>query len=124
MSDFIVKIEYKNKNLETVVEKEYDFISYTEMLQLELMRIIMDIEDAFYHFSGDKQKDDWPPELTERFKKIRHKLLDQANAIKRLPQNLSYKGVKADQVPFGEMLPKMIRKDQIHVGENIEDLLK
>ena len=124
MSDFIVKIEYKNKNLETVVEKEYDFIAYTEMLQLELMRIIMDIEDAFYHFAGDKQKEDWPPELTERFKKIRHKMLDQANAIKRLPQNLSYKGAKADQVPFSELLPKMPHVERMNAESDIEELLE
>jgi hypothetical protein len=57
MSDWTVKIEYKNKNLETVVEKEYDFIPYTEMINLELMRLIMEIEDAFYVFSGNKQKE-------------------------------------------------------------------
>ena len=104
MSDWKVKVEYKNKNLETVVEKEYDFISYTEMLHLELMRLIMEVEDAFYVFSGNKQKEDWPPELTERFKKIRHKMLDQANAIKRLPQNLTYKGIRADQVSISEFI--------------------
>ena len=48
MSDFKVKIEYKNKDLETVVEKEYGFIDYTEMLSLELKRILMDVEDSFY----------------------------------------------------------------------------
>ena len=94
MSDFKVKIEYKNKNLETVVEKEYNFIDYTEMLNLELKRVLMDIEDAFYYLSGNKQKQEWSPELAERFNKIRHKLLDQANAIRRLPDNLSYKGIK------------------------------
>ena len=110
MSDWKVTIEYKNKNLETVVEKEYDFIAYTEMLQLELMRVIMEVEDAFYTFSGNKQKEEWPPELTERFKKIRHKLLDQANAIRRLPENLSYKGNKANQIPFGEVLAEIIKE--------------
>ena len=109
MSDWTVKIEYKNKNLETVVEKEYDFISYTEMLHLELMRLIMDIEDAFYVFSGYKQKEDWSPEMTDRFKLIRHKILDQANSIKRLPQNLSYKGVKADQVPISDFINKTLK---------------
>ena len=89
MSDWKVKIEYKNKDLETVVEKEYSFIDYTEMLNLELKRVLMDIEDAFYYLSGNKQKSEWEPEVTERFNKIRHKLLDQANAIRRLPQNLS-----------------------------------
>jgi len=108
MSDFKVTIEYKNKNLETVIEKEYDFVDYTEMLNLELKRILMDIEDAFYYLSGNKQKQDWPPELTERFTKIRHKLLDQANSIKRLPDNLSYHGIKAGSMSFGEYLAKTL----------------
>ena len=109
MSDFKVKIEYKNKDLETVVEKEYDFIDYTEILSLELKRILMDIEDSFYYFSGNKQKQDWSPELNERFQKIRHKLLDQANAIKRLPENLSCKGVKATSMPFSEFIARTLK---------------
>ena len=109
MSDFIVKVEYKNKNLETVVEKEYDLTSYTEMLNLELMRLIMEVEDAFYVFSGNKQKDDWSPELKERFKKIRHKMPDEAHAIKRLPQNLTFKGIRADQMSISEFLEKTLK---------------
>ena len=109
MSDFKVKIEYKNKDLETVVEKEYGFIDYTEMINLELKRVLMDIEDAFYYFSGNKQKDEWSPELTEKFGKIRHKLLDQANAIKRLPDTLSYHGVKASSMPFSEYLARTLK---------------
>lgn len=102
-------IQYKNKNLETVVEKEYDFISYTEMLNMETMRLIADVEDAFYYFTGDKQKENWPPEVMDRFKKIRHKMLDQANAIKRLPQNLSYKGIKADQVSISDFINQTMK---------------
>ena len=109
MSDFKVKIEYKNKDLETVVEKEYDFIDYTEMLNLELKRILMDVEDAFYYFSGNQQKQDWSPDLTEKFTKIRHKLLDQANAIKRLPETLSFKDVKANAMTLGEFLTRKIK---------------
>ena len=109
MSDFKVNIEYKNKDLETVVEKEYSFIDYTEMLNLELKRILMDVEDAFYYFSDNKQKSEWAPEALDRFNKIRHKLLDQANAIKRLPENLSYKGIKASTMPFGEYLAKTLK---------------
>jgi hypothetical protein len=103
-SDFKVTVEYKNQNMETVVEKEYDFISYTEMIHIALMKIIAEIEDAFYSFSDGKQKEDWSPEMVERFKKIRHKLLDQANAIKRLPQNLTYKGIRANQIPASEFI--------------------
>lgn len=108
MSDFRVAIEYKNKKLETVVEKEYDFIDYTEMLNLELKRVIMDIEDAFYYLSGNKMKQDWEPELSERFSKIRHKILDQANAIKRLPENLTYKNIKGTSMSFSEFLARSL----------------
>ena len=108
MSDFKVVIEYKNKDLETVVEKEYTFIDYTEMLNSELKRTLKDIEDAFVYFTGDKQKNEWSPDVTERFNKIRHKILDQANAIKRLPENLSYRGVKATAMTFSEFLAKAL----------------
>lgn len=104
MNDFQVKIEYRNKNLETVVEKEYDFVQYTDMLNLELMRLLMEIEDGFYYCCDYKQKEDWPPAVLERFKKIRHKMLDEANAIKRLPDNLYVKGVKANQITIGDFL--------------------
>ena len=109
MSDWKVTIEYKNQDLETVVEKEYDFIDYTDMINLELKRVLLEIEDAFYYFSGNKQKQDWSPDLTERFKKIRHKILDQANAIKRLPINLSYKGIKANSMTMGELLARTLK---------------
>lgn len=109
MSDWTVKIEFKNENLETVVEKEYNFIQYTDMLQLELKRVIMDIEDSFYAFSGNKQKEDWDDDMKQRFKKIRHKLLDQANAIKRLPQTLTHDGHSASEISATEFFTKDFR---------------
>ena len=109
MSDWVVKIEYKNKDLETVVEKEYDFIDYTDMLNLNLKHILMDVEDAFYTFSGNKQRKDWSPELREKFTKIRHKILDEANSIKRLPETLFYKDIPASNIPFSEYLARQIK---------------
>lgn len=108
-SDFKVTIEYKNKDMETVVEKEYDFITYTQLLYASIMKIVVEIEDSFYYFAGGKQKDDWPEELADRYKKIRHKLLDQANSIKRLPQNLTYRGLRADQVPINEFVNQTLK---------------
>ena len=103
MSDFTVKIDYKNKNLETVIEKEYEFSQYTDLLNVELMRIIVEIEEAFYYLSG-KEKNDWDDETKARFQHIRHKMLDQANAIKRLPQTLSYRGISAGSVSFSKII--------------------
>ena len=112
MSDFTVKIEYKNKDLETVVEKEYEFSQYTELLNLELMRVIAETEDAFYHLTG-KEKDSWDSETKSRFQHIRHKLLDQANAIRRLPQTLSYRGISAASINFSEIIAKDINEGLI-----------
>lgn len=103
MSDFVVKIEYKNKDLETVIEKEYEFCQYTELLNAELMRIITETEDAFYFLTG-KEKEDWNNETKAKFQHIRHKLLDQANAIRRLPQTLTYRGIAAGSISLSEVL--------------------
>jgi len=110
MGDFIVKIEYKNDAMETVVEKEYSFPEYTEMLRLNLLRVIGDVEEAFYSFSGYKRKEDWDPDLLEKFKRIRHKMLDEANDIMRLPQTLYYKGVRADSIPLSEFLKRQLER--------------
>lgn len=110
MSDFKVKIEYKNENLETVVEKEYDFQQYTEMLHLDLMHILADVEAAFYRFCDGKQKDDWPDEEKKRFQSIRHKILDEANALKRLPKTLSFKGISPADINATEYFTSLIQE--------------
>ena len=106
MSDFIVKIEYKNEKLETVVEKEYSFVSYTEMLDREIRKILNDVEDSFFYFQSYIPKEQWSDEAKKRFDSIRHKILDQANAIKRLPQTLSHDGVTANQISISEFIDR------------------
>lgn len=110
MSEFKVKIEYKNENLETVVEKEYDFEQYTAMLHLDLMHILADVEAAFYHFCDGQRKEDWPEEEKKRFQAIRHKILDEANALKRLPITLSYRGVHPADINAGVYFTSMLNK--------------
>lgn len=113
MSDFTVKIAYKNRNLENVSSRTYDFQQYAEMVKLELMRIIMDVEDAFYTLQGGKAKEEWDEETMNRFQKIRHKLLDQANAVERLPQNLYYQDQQCIDNKLSTLLADIInhRKD-------------
>lgn len=108
MSDFRVKVSFKNKSMETVVEKEYDFIDYTALVNSDLKRIINNIEEAFSYFNGGKPKNEWSKESFERFSVIRHKILDASNAVKRLPENLSYKGVPANTMNFSEYIAKIL----------------
>ena len=104
MNDFTVKVSYRNKECDNMREWNYDFKQYTEMMKRELMRVIMEVEDTIYHLQGSRSKDEWDSETMERFQKIRHKLLDQANAIERLPQTLHYKGVSCSNVNLSEYL--------------------
>lgn len=83
-----VNVTYKNRNLKTVQECEYDLSDYATMLGLDLKRIITDIEDMVYLLNGNKSKDDWTEDEIRSFNKIKHKLLDKAGEIERLPHSI------------------------------------
>lgn len=76
------------------------------------MRVIMDVEDVIYYLQDGKSKDDWDDGAMSRFQCIRHKLLDQANAIERLPQNLYYKDVTCMSVNLSEEIAKVLNAAQ------------
>lgn len=109
MEDFTVKISYKNKNLEKVNEQVYGLKQYLEMTKLELMRIIMDVEDSFIRMNDGKPKEEWDSDILERFNRIRHKLLDQANAVERLPNNLYLGNNQIGTVNVSDFLANMFR---------------
>ena len=106
--DFTVKIDYLNKNMEQINQKTYAFQEYTNMLELEIKRMILDVEDAFYKLEEGKQKADWSQETQQSFNKIRHKLLDVANSVGRLPKTLHYKGVSCSEMKLSEAIAEMI----------------
>lgn len=43
-----------------------------------------------------KAKADWDRDTQEAFQKIRHKLLDKAGDIERLPKTIAYNGVQCN----------------------------
>lgn len=83
-----VKIVYRNEALKPVSEKVYLLREYTDMLRAELLRLIADIEDMAYQANDNKQKSEWSDESWAAFCKIKHKLLDKAGDVGRLPDNL------------------------------------
>lgn len=106
--DFTVKIEYLNKNLEQIKQKSYTFNEYVGMLELEIKRLILDVEDGFYRLENGKQKSEWSEETLRSFNRIRHKLLDVGNSIGRLPKTLHYKGVSCSEAKLSEVIADMI----------------
>ena len=83
-----VRIVYRNDKLEPTYTKEYSIDEYTELLKLDLLRLITDVEDLIYEVYDGKAKDEWDDRVWVNFCKIKHKLLDKAGDISRLPKNI------------------------------------
>lgn len=83
-----VKVEYRNAKMELISEQIYDLTDYTAMLKADLLRLITDIEDLCYSVNGNRPKDEWSDETWSSFCKLKHKLLDKAGEISRLPANI------------------------------------
>lgn len=86
--DLYVRITYRNANLDPVNTQMYELKDYTDMMRNDLLKVISDIEDAFYVATGNRYKDEWPDDVWSSFTRIKHKLLDKAGDIGRLPDNL------------------------------------
>lgn len=82
------KIAYKNKNLETIQECEYPLQDYMDMISLDLKKIITDVEDLVYMTNGNRPKNEWSEAEIILFNKIKHKILDKAGEVSRVPQCL------------------------------------
>ena len=106
--DFTVLIDYLNRNMDHIDQKQYSFNEYAGMLELESKRLILDVEDAFFKLEDGKQKDEWSAEAKQSFGRIRHKLLDVANAIGRLPKTLHYKGISCSDTKLSDMIADII----------------
>lgn len=110
LNDYTVNIVYKNRTLEPVSQKAYALTDYCQEQKLHLMHTIADVENAFYTMQGNKSKDDWDAETMASFQHIRHKLLDAANSIERLPKNLHYKGQNVNAVNSAQYVADIINQ--------------
>lgn len=87
-----VRVVYRGKDLAPVYTKEYTLQEYTDMLQNDLRWLVTDLENLCYEASGGKPKSEWSDRLWVGFNTIKHKLLDKAGDIGRLPRNLYERG--------------------------------
>lgn len=86
-----IRVEYKNKMLETTGIREFSLEEYTSYIKAGILRILMDVEDLIYEYEGEKRPDEWSPISFRAFQKIRHKLLDRAGEIQRIPDAIHFK---------------------------------
>lgn len=106
--NYTVLVEYRNRDMEKIGERRYDFQEYVDLVSLEIKRIILDVEDMLFRIEEQKQKDEWSNENMVDFMKIRHKLLDEANAVSRIPHQLQYKGKPCDAQQLNEFIAAVV----------------
>lgn len=83
-----VRVVYRNRNMESTYTKTYSLEQYTEMLKIDLQRIVSDVESLCYAANGNKEKEEWSDETFSAFNLIKHKLLDKAGDVGRIPENI------------------------------------
>lgn len=88
-NDIVITITYKNEKLVPVCQKQYSLGEYTSLIKNDIMRIITDVEDTIYEITGLK-KSEWTNGTLLKFEKIKHKLLDKAGEVGRIPSNMSF----------------------------------
>lgn len=108
LKDFTVNVVYKNKDLETVGENTYLLTDYCDEVRHNVTRIITEVENAFFEMQDFIRKEDWPESTRNSFMHIRHKLLDAANKIDRIPQNMHYCGVPVNSIPASEYVADIL----------------
>lgn len=83
-----VTVVYRDKNLDPTYERSYFLKDYTDMIRMNLIRVISDIEDLIYIMNDNKSKQDWSDDVWVKFQHIKHKILDNAGSIGRLPDDI------------------------------------
>ena len=86
-----IRVTYRNRDMEPTYSKVYTINEYTEMLRADLLRLVTDVEELCYAANNNKPKEEWTDETFAAFSKIKHKLLDKAGDIGRIPENLTVK---------------------------------
>ena len=83
-----VRVTYKDHELRPTYTRTYELQDYTAMLRADLLRLVTDVENLCYIANGNKPKEEWDEETKMNFSRIKHKLLDKAGDIGRLPENI------------------------------------
>lgn len=108
INDYTVNVVYKNRNMEQVFKKNYQLADYCQEQKINILKVISDVENSFYRSQDGFSKESWPQPVIDEFQRIRHKLLDIANSIERLPQNLCFKGQNIGSIDSSVFIGELI----------------
>lgn len=100
--ELYVKVTYRDKEMNPTYSKTYTLKEYTDMLRADLLKLVTDVENLCYVANGNKQKEEWTDETFAGFCLIKHKLLDKAGDVGRIPENITM------QEPMNHFIARII----------------
>ena len=109
-----VRVTYKDRELRPIYTKTYSLAEYTDMLRADLLRLVTDVENLCYVANENKSKAEWSDETFEEFSRIKHKLLDKAGDIGRLPSNI----VLRTNEPLNEFMARLLNEGEDAYGKS------
>lgn len=110
VEDYSVEIRRRNSDLNIVRQDNVPLLVFCDEQRRRLTYLIAEIENAFCDILG-KPRNEWDEMTTDAFADIRRRLLDSANNIARLPENLCCNGTNINTVSATEYIANVIAKD-------------
>ena len=102
--EICVRVTYRDKDLQPTYTKTYSFGEYAESMRADLQSLVGDVETLGYLANGNKPKEEWTDESFALFSRIKHKLLDKAGEIGRLPSNILFRNSE----PMAEYMARIL----------------
>lgn len=89
--EICVRITYRDKDLQPTYTKTYSLGEYADNMRADLQGLVGEVETLGYMANKNKPKEEWSDESFAVFSRVKHKLLDKAGEIGRLPANINFR---------------------------------
>lgn len=109
-----VRVTYRDKNLQPTYTKTYTLTEYAETMRSDLQGLVGEVETLGYIANGNKPKEEWSDESFAIFSRIKHKLLDKAGEIGRLPSNMTLRTSE----PLSNYMARLLNGEDGAYGES------
>lgn len=114
IKEILVRIVYRDKDLQPTYTKTYTLNEYADAMRSDLQSLVGEVETLGYIANHNKPKDEWDDESYAVFSRIKHKLLDKAGEIGRLPANITLRTSE----PLSDYMARLLNEEDDPYGES------
>ena len=114
IQEIIVRVTYRDKDLNPTYTRTYTLPEYADSIRSDLQGLVGDVETLAYLANNNKPKEEWSDASFSAFTRIKHKLLDKAGEIGRLPSNM----MQVKREPLAEYMARLLDGEDDPYGES------